>query len=261
MKHMSCGIALGIVFLVGLPASAQTPAGGGQQAPPPMTNLQVWPKDTPQAVVLQFMNAFDDSLGVQCNYCHVERGGRLDFASDEKREKKVARQMILLRDSINVVLPAIVGKPAGAGPTSGDGHPGAPVRVLCSSCHRGLPVPASIADVVIDAAATSGGAAGLAKFKELRARYYGGQQYDFTENALLTIAQRAMNAKNPDNAIAYLKTNLEYYPKSARTYQAMAQARNAKGDQQGAINDLEKAVELDPENAQVRNQLQQLRGR
>jgi Flp pilus assembly protein TadD len=40
----------------------------------------------------------------------------------------------------------------------------------------------------------------------------------------------------------------------------MAQARSARGDQQGAIKDLEKAVELDPENAQVRNQLQQLRG-
>ena len=258
MKRASCGIALGIVLVVGLLASAQTPVGG-QQAPP-MTNLQVWPKDTSPAVVLQFMNAFDDSLGVQCNYCHVEQGGRLDFASDQKREKRVARQMILLRDSINVVLPAIVGKPAGAGPTSGDGHPGAPVRVLCSSCHRGLPIPASIADVVIDAA-RGGGAAGLTRFKELRARYYGGQQYDFSENALLTIAQRAMNAKNTDDAIAYLQTNLEYYPKSARTYQAMAQARSATGDKAGAIKDLEKVVELDPENAQARNQLQQLKGR
>jgi hypothetical protein len=56
------------------------------------------------------MNAFDDSLGVQCIYCHVERDGRLDFASDNKREKRVARQMILLRDSINVVLPLFVKK-------------------------------------------------------------------------------------------------------------------------------------------------------
>src|ERR1700688_4826870 len=151
MKRMSCGIALGIVLLVGLPASAQTPAGGGQQAPPPMTNLQVWPKDTAPAIVLQFMNAFDDSLGVQCNYCHVQQGGRFDFASDEKREKRVARQMILLRDSINVVLPAIVGKPAGAGPTAGEGHPGMPIRVLCSMCHHGLPIPRAIADVVTEA--------------------------------------------------------------------------------------------------------------
>src|SRR5262249_54010110 len=155
-----------------------------------------------------------DSLGVQCNYCHVEQNGRLDFPSDDKREKRVARQMILLRDSINVVLPAIVGKPAGAGPTSGDGHPGAPVRVLCSSCHRGLPIPRSIADEVSDAS-TSGSAGGLAKFKELRAKYFGGQQYDFTENALLGIAQRSMTAKKPDDALMYLQANLEYYPKSA----------------------------------------------
>ena len=256
MKRVSCGLALGMVFLVGWRASAQAPAGSGQQA---MTNLQVWPKDTSPAVVLQFMNAFDDSLGVQCNYCHVEQGGRFDYASDEKREKRVARQMILLRDSINVVLPAIVGKPAGAGPTSGDGHTGAPVRVLCSLCHRGLPIPRSIADEVT-AVSRNGAAAGLAKFRDLRAKYFGGQQYDFTENALLGIAQRSMTAKNPSDALRYLQANLEYYPKSARTYQALAQARNANGDKPGAIKDLEKAVDLDPANAQARNQLQQLKG-
>ena len=57
---------LEFVLLIGLPVLAQAPAGGGQQTPPPMTNLQVWPKDTTRAVVLQFMNAFDESLGVQC---------------------------------------------------------------------------------------------------------------------------------------------------------------------------------------------------
>ena len=253
-------VALGFVLLLGLRVLAQAPAGGGQQAPPAFKNLQVWPKDTSPAVIMQFMNAFGDSLGVTCNYCHVEQNGRLDFASDDKREKRVARQMILLRDSINVVLPAIVGKPAGAGPTSGDGHPGMPVRVLCSSCHRGLPVPRSIADEVTDAENNGGGgAAGLAKFKELRAKYYGGQQYDLRENALVGIANRALNAKRPDDALAYLQANLEYFPKSAVSYQAMAQAKNAKGDKQAAIKDLERAVELDPNSVQAKNQLQQLR--
>jgi hypothetical protein len=70
-------------------------------------NLQVWPTDTPRAVILNFMNAFDRSLGVECNYCHVERDGKFDFASDDKREKRVARKMILLRDSINVALPRL----------------------------------------------------------------------------------------------------------------------------------------------------------
>ena len=260
MKRVSYGaVAFGIVLLF-VPVVAQSQAGGAQ-GPAPMTNLQVWPKDAPRAQVIQTMQAFNESLGVECTYCHVQdAGGRMDWASDEKREKRVGRQMILLRDSINVMMAAIVEKPAGAGPTAGAGAPGAPVRVLCRSCHRGLPVPRAIADVVVEAQGSGGAASGLAKYSELRARYYGGQEYDFGETSLLTIAQRAMNAKKPDDAIAYLQANLEYFPKSARTYQAMAQARNAKGDKQGAITNLEKALELDPKSTQARNQLQQLKG-
>ena len=262
MTRAFYGIALGtLLFLAGsIAVSAQAPACGAQQ-PGGFTNLQVWPKDTSRAVIMQFMNAFGDSLGITCDYCHVQRDGKFDFASDDKREKRVARQMILLRDSINVVLPAIVGKPAGAGPTSVNGQPGAPVRVLCSSCHRGLPIPRSIADEITDAEGNGGGAAGLAKFKELRAKYYGGQQYDLRENAQVGIANRALNAKRTDDALAYLQTNLEYFPKSAVTYVAMAQAKNVRGDKQAAVKDLEKAVELDPQNAQAKTQLQQLKER
>ena len=253
-RVMQATVALGGVLLIALPTLAQSPPRAGE---PPMTNLQVWPKDTPRAQVIQTMNAFNDSLGVECNYCHVAG----DFASDAKREKQVARQMILLRDSINVMLAAVVGKPAGAGPTAGDGLPGAPVRVLCRSCHRGLPIPVQLADVVTDAATSGGGVtAGLAKYQELRTRYYGGQEYDFREGSLLTVATRAMTAKKPDDAIQYLQKNLEYFPKSARTYEALAQARAAKGDTQGAIKDLESAMTLDPQSTQLRERLRQLKG-
>ena len=53
MKRMSCGIAIGIVCLVGAALSAQAPAGGAQQPPQRFTNLQVWPKDTspPQPMI------------------------------------------------------------------------------------------------------------------------------------------------------------------------------------------------------------------
>jgi tetratricopeptide (TPR) repeat protein len=254
MDRMSYAIGgLGVVLLLAAPGQAQAP----------MTNLQVFPKDMPRAQVIQTMNAFNESLGVECGYCHVVEGagGRNDFATDEKREKRVARQMILLRDSINVMMPAVVGKPAGAGPTAGAGAPGAPVRVLCRSCHRGLPIPRAITDVVAEAGDSGGAAAGLAKYRELRTRYYGGQEYDFGENSLLTVAQRALTANHPDDALAYLQVNLEYFPKSARTYQGMAQARNAKGDKPGAIQNLEKALELDPKSAPARNQLQQLKER
>ena len=76
---------------------------------------------------------------------------------------------------------------------------------------------------------------------------------------MITMAQRANTANKYDDALAYLQANLEYYPKSARTYSAMAQMKNAKGDKAGAIAALEKAVELDPSNPQSKAQLEALR--
>ena len=257
MMRAFYGIAVGCLLFLG--GSIVVSAQGANPQSNGFTNLQVWPRDTPRAVILNFMNAFDRSLGIECNYCHVERDGKFDFASDDKREKRVARKMILLRDSINVELAAIVDKPVGAGPTSGEGRPGAPTRVLCASCHHGLPIPAPLGDVISEAEKSGGAAAGLARFKELRAKFYGGQQYDFTEYALVGLANTALNAKRPDDALAYLQANLEYFPRSSMTYQTMAQAKTAKGDTAAARKDLERAVELDPKNVQAKNQLQQLK--
>jgi tetratricopeptide (TPR) repeat protein len=245
------GLAVGIVVLAGSIGAAQAPAGGGQAAPPPaMTNLQIFPKDTPRAQVQATMNAFEQALGVQCNYCHVQegRGGRNDMASDEKPTKKAARGMMLLAREINTKLPEAIGKSADA-----------TTRVGCATCHRGVPIPKQIADIVTDAAASGGATAGLAKFKELREKFYGGQSYDFSEGSLVTIAQRAQTASKPDDALAYLQANLEYYPKSVRTYFTVATVKNAKGDKAGAIAALEKAVELDPNNARAKAQLEALK--
>ena len=241
---------LALVVLTGSLAAAQPPAGGAQPPPPPMTNLQIIPKDTPRAQVLQTMQAITAALGVQCNYCHVfeGRGGRNDMAADDKPTKKAARGMMLLTREINGKLPDAVGKPAEAA-----------TRVGCATCHRGVPIPKQLTDVVTDAAASGGAAAGLAKYKELREKFYGGQSYDFSENGLLQIAQRANAANKPDDAVAYLQANLEYYPKSARSYLLMSQAHMAKQDKAAALKDLEKAIELDPNNAQAKAQLENLK--
>jgi tetratricopeptide (TPR) repeat protein len=156
--------------------------------------------------------------------------------------------MILARD-LNAKLPEVVSK------TAAD-----TTRVGCATCHRGLAIPKQLTDIMSDASASGGASAGIAKFKELREKYYGGQSYDFSEVTMLTMAQRANTANKSDDALAYLQSNLEYYPKSSRTYAAMAQLKNAKGDKAGAIQALEKAVELDPNNAQLKTQLQQLKG-
>ena len=244
-------LVLGIFVAAAASAAAQAPAGGAPTPPPPpMTNLQIIPKDTPRPQVLQQMQAIAASLGVQCNYCHVMegRGGRSDMAADDKATKKAARGMMLLAREINSKLPESIGK-----------APEATTRVGCATCHRGVPIPKQITDVVTDAASAGGAAAGLAKYRELREKFYGGQSYDFSENGLLATAQRAIAANKPDDALAYLQANVDYYPKSARSYLAMSQAHLAKQDKAGAIKDLEKALDLDPNNTQAKTQLETIK--
>jgi tetratricopeptide (TPR) repeat protein len=254
-RTFGCAFAF-IVFTASLAGAQQPPAPaggqrGGGQPPAPMTNLQIIPKDTPRPQVIQTMQAFTQALGVQCAYCHVDegRGGRQDYASDDKPPKKAARGMMLLAREINDKLPAAINKTATE-----------TTRVGCATCHRGVPVPKQIIDIVTDAAATGGATAGLAKFKELRTQFYGGQAYDFSESSLAAIAQRAGAAQKPDDALAYLQANLEYYPKSARTYLLMSQVHQTKNDKDAAIKDVEKALEIDPNNNQAKTRLQQLKG-
>jgi photosynthetic reaction center cytochrome c subunit/tetratricopeptide repeat protein len=240
---------LGLVVAGASWAAAQTPAGAAP-TPPPMTNLQIIPKDTPRPQVLQQMQAISAALGVQCNYCHVieGRGGRNDMAADDKAAKKAARGMMLLSREINAKLPDAIGKAQEQ-----------TTRVGCATCHRGVPIPKQITDVVTDAAAAGGASAGLAKFRELREKFYGGQSYDFSENGLIATAQRAIAANKPDDALAYLQANVEYYPKSARSYVLMSQAHLAQQNKAGAVKDLEKALDLDPNNAQAKTQLETLK--
>jgi predicted Zn-dependent protease len=245
--------AIGLVLLTSSIAVAQAPAGqrGAQAPPPPMTNLQILPKDAQRQQVLATMNAFTQSLGVQCNYCHVQegRGGRNDMASDEKPTKKTARAMMLLARDINEKLPAAIGKNANDTTSVG-----------CVTCHRGVPVPMTLQATLARAVTQKGLDGAVADYRELRTKYLGTMAYDLTENGLIAMGNVALQSDRADNALAWLNLNLEFYPKSSRTYQTMAQVKNAKGDKDGAIKDLEKAVELDPNNQQAKMQLQQLKG-
>jgi len=251
----TAGVALGIVLTASI-AAAQPPAaggggqrGGGQQPAP--TNLQILPKDTPRERVLQVMQRFTQSLGVQCNYCHVQegRGGRNDMASDEKQTKKTARQMMIFARELNEKLPTVVGKAASD-----------TTQVGCATCHRGVPIPKGLEIVLGETVASKGLDAAVAQYKDLRTKYYGAMAYDFSESGLINMAQAAIASDRADNALAWLNLNLEFYPKSSRTYQMMAQAHQRKNDKDAAIKDLEKAVELDPNNNQAKAQLQQLKG-
>lgn len=70
-------------------------------------NLKVLPKRSTDEEVHAIMRVWSRSLGVRCNYCHaVQKGAtgdkpRLDFASDEKEEKEIARDMYRMVGKIN----------------------------------------------------------------------------------------------------------------------------------------------------------------
>ena len=239
-------------------AAAQTPPqqppgapgrqGRGGPPQPEPTNLQVFPKDTTRAQIVPIMQGWTQALGVRCDHCHIDegRGGRQDYAADEKAPKKTARVMLRMAMDINNKLKTELTKAN-------------VVQVQCVTCHRGVPIPRQLADIVAETTADKGVPAAIDQYRDLRKRYYGASAYDFSENGLITLALRQRQAK-PDEALQWLQLNVEFNPKSARSYLMMAQIQNQKGDKDAAIKSAEKAVEAEPDNQQAKQLLQQLKG-
>ena len=91
-------VAATLVALVVLGIAASAPAG------PTYKNLKVLPKNISHDELDSVMHQFNSSLGVKCNFCHVSQKDnprKLDFASDEKGEKNVTRDMMRMTDRIN----------------------------------------------------------------------------------------------------------------------------------------------------------------
>lgn len=229
------------------PAAAQFP-------PDSLTNLQVLPEDTEVRQLIGIMRGFSMGLGVRCHYCHVGEEGQplaeFDFASDEKQMKQKAREMLrMIREINDTHLAGLEER----------GDP--PVRVMCVTCHRGQARPVLTGDALKQAVAEGGTEAGLAKYLELRERYYGSHTYDFTEFVLAGVAQDLWGQDEHDAAIAFAKLNLEYFPESGPTYTLLGQAYAELGEREQAIGYLEKALEINPRNRAALRTLDGLRER
>jgi hypothetical protein len=100
-------------------------------------NLKVLSKDISSEQMERIMYSFERQLGVTCLYCHVSTKKdivpqRVDFASDEKIEKKIAREMLRMTLKINKkYFNTVVDRKVN------DVRP----VVWCKTCHRGFPVP------------------------------------------------------------------------------------------------------------------------
>jgi Photosynthetic reaction centre cytochrome C subunit len=103
---------------------------------PRPTNLQVLPKNISDKQLMNIMHGFKSALGVECSFCHAEDPAthRLNFASDAKPDKDIARTMLRMTETINSKYLSTVHDP--------DATP-AEKKVTCGTCHRGhtMPVP------------------------------------------------------------------------------------------------------------------------
>jgi hypothetical protein len=77
----------------------------------------------PQSQFYPSMAFMSSSLGVRCDFCHVNTNGQLDFAADDKEEKQTARAMIKMVVDLNK--------------NTFFGNP----QVSCYTCHAGRTSP------------------------------------------------------------------------------------------------------------------------
>jgi hypothetical protein len=75
------------------------------QIPDKFTNLKVLPKDIQKQDLVKIMRGFSNALNVRCIHCHKGDDpvdlSKVDFASDERENKLVARAMLGMTNGIN----------------------------------------------------------------------------------------------------------------------------------------------------------------
>lgn len=117
-------------------ATAQPAAVAAAPATAPQfKNLQVLPKEIGRDELFPIMKGFAQGLGVRCTHCHVGVEGQplstFDFASDAKKEKLIARKMLVMVHRINE-------QDFGVKEFKD-------VKVTCYTCHRGAVKPLTAA--------------------------------------------------------------------------------------------------------------------
>jgi len=259
---LAVGAALTVATLLVPTARAQGGREGGRGAGgQPLRNLQVLPKETTRQQVTALMRTFTAALGVRCDHCHEPdpnaapptegrgRGGPdLDHSLDGKETKKIAREMIRMVNAINSEYLPKTGRSLDARN-----------QVTCETCHHGLARPQTLRAALAGAVQARDADSAIVLYRSLRTRYYGSAAYDFSEPSLNEAANELVRLEQRPAAVALLKLNLEFYPQSVPTLGALATQSVAVGDTAGAVDALNKALAIQPNNQQLRGMLGRLR--
>jgi hypothetical protein len=220
------------------------------QVPDKFTNLQVFPKDIQKEKLIAAMRTFSFSLGVRCQYCHEETADhKTDFASDAKDEKKTARVMLHMVQSINADYIKKLGPSAS--------------EVRCVTCHRGIPLPQSINQLLLATIEKKDVNAAIAQYKELKAKYYGSAAYDFTETPLNQLAETLLEEHRAKDAASIMEMNVAENPKlneknAGWTYGVMAKAHLEADEKDKAKADLQQILQANPNNKWAKDELDKL---
>lgn len=251
-----------VVLAMTVALAAAAPAAA--QFPQKFENLQYFPKDIPRDSLLRHMQGIAGALGVRCTFCHVTEessqlaaapggpGGpreRIDFKSDDKPEKRNARYMLRMVDSINDKLLSAL--PQRSDP---------PVRVTCVTCHRGLPKPATLQSTLAETIQRHGLDSAIAQYRALRQNDMVAGMYDFRESSLEELARTLAERGNAADALSLLQLDQEFYPQSAGIDLAMADLYEKQGEKDKAIARYRMALEKQPNNPMARRRLQALTG-
>lgn len=124
-------VAAGLIGIMALSIAASAPQ---PREEPKLVNLKVFPKNVPYRVLDHAMDVWAASLGVHCNFCHVRNAEtkKMDFASDEKPEKLMAREMFKMTAKINTKYFKGTKDSLGMVITTG---------INCYTCHKGTSHP------------------------------------------------------------------------------------------------------------------------
>ena len=240
-------VVTGCVVLVALTGPVQAQVAG-RFPPDSLINVRVIPPGTPVVQVIGQMRNITGWLGVRCQYCHIGEEGmpleRFDFASDDKRTKRTAREMMRMVQAINQDFLARVPE-----------RPLPPLEVNCETCHRGVPRPLPLHQLVMDIATSAGADSAVRAYRSLRQAYHGRSAYDFGEPSLNIAAFRLGRASRFDEAFALLRLNEEMFPGSSGMYVFRGNINLMRADTAAAADAFREAVRRQPENQEARGRL------
>src|SRR6266852_4620807 len=232
------------IVLAAIPAAAQFPDK--------FTNLKILPKDISGAQLQDTMRGFAFALNVRGQHCHLEKAGasqHFDFAADDKDAKKTARLMLQMVEAINR---DYVGKVEKTDKTP-------PIRLECVTCHHGLTQPRPLNAVLAEAVEKKGIDAAVALYQELRKKYYGSGEYDFSETPLNQLTESLLSQKKYSEALAIMEMNFaSNNPQSMWAYHMLAMTHQANNQIDKAIADYRKVLELHPEDTWAKKQIDSL---